>query len=135
MGVCVGGVVCVFNYKKKRARNNTVWNSSSLRISLREIILLFFLSIVSFQLISEDKQCSVDQFRMVSLNQLKGAFFSSKLRGIPIGISNLELKYESIETNESIDTKYLKVNQLLFLLVSSLPIWQPIKEITLQGDV
>ena len=72
---------------------------------------------------------------MVSLNQLKGAFFSSKLRGIPIGISNLELKYESIETNESIDTKYLKVNQLLFLLVSSLPIWQPIKEITLQGDV
>ena len=55
-----------------------VWNSSFLRISLREIILLFFfLSTVSFQLICEDKQCSLDQIRVISLNQLKGAFSSS----------------------------------------------------------
>lgn len=63
-----------------------VWNSSFLKISLREILLLFFLSTVSFQLICEDKQCSLDQIKVIYLNQLKGAFSSSQL-DIPIGIS------------------------------------------------
>lgn len=53
-----------------------VWNRSFLRISLRDIIVLF-LSTVNFQLICEDKQCSLDQIRVISLNQLKGAFSSS----------------------------------------------------------